>query len=122
MINSHTEQSSEINEGITLVLTVFVTVCYGVYLFQLFQSSLSFASKYRQYFNLTQILESLLFFGKLGVIAFATVESLILVRFLRSGGISFKRFIYLLVVVAASNLLIYAFILYLYSYANTIIQ
>lgn len=112
----------KINKVITLFLCAFVTACYGIYLLQLFQSSLNLAHEYGKYFNLIQILNSLYFFGKIGITIFAAIELFILLTYLKSGNLKLKKFIYLLILVTTSNLLIYTFISYLYNYANTVVQ
>lgn len=117
------ERSSRVAEWASVALCLFAVACYGIYLSQLLGSSLSLASEYSQYVNLSQVLESLYLFGRVGLVAFAIVESAVLFRYTRSGSIGFKRFIiYLLAFVAVSNLLAYVFISYLYGYATTIIK
>ena len=115
-------ESSKFSKWLTVTLCLFAIIGYGIYLFQLFRSSLSFASKYSQYMNLIQILELLYLFGKLGLVAFAMVESIILVRYVKSGSMGFKQSIYFLILVIISNLLIYFFMSYLYRNAYTGIQ
>ncbi|MFQ6076125.1 MAG: hypothetical protein ACE5Z5_08330 [Candidatus Bathyarchaeia archaeon] len=113
--------SLEAGQWITLALCVFVIACYGAYLWQLYRSSLIFASKFGDHVDMIQLLESLYYFGRLGIVAFAMAESLVVCWCLRSGSINFRRFLYLIIIVVVSNLLAYATVTHLYHYASIIL-
>ncbi|MDQ1280065.1 MAG: hypothetical protein QG670_1327 [Thermoproteota archaeon] len=104
-----------------LVLCVFLIACYGFYIFSLFQSSLGLLHKYDQYFDLLSTLNSLYSFGKFGISVFAVVESLLLINYLKSGTISRRSFVYLMLAVVVFNLLIYSLVSYLYGYVKTLL-
>ena len=115
-------QHPKANEFMTVVLCLFVIVCYGTYLLLELSSVVGFAFKFNRTINEIQVLESLYLFGKLGLITHAIVESGILLIYVRSETIRLNQLIYLLTLVIISNLLIYAIVTHLYEYAITIIQ
>ncbi len=115
-----TEKRSRAGEWITVTLCLFVAVCYGLYLLQGLMAGISYALKYNQYAN--QAFSSLYLFGKLGLIVFSTVESGILLVYLRSGMIDLQEFLYFVAFIIASSFLAYVLISYLYGYVNTITQ
>ena len=113
---------SKASEYIAVALCLFVILCYGVYLLQVFFLGLNYALEYSQYINQVQAISSLYLFGKLGLLVFAAVQSLILLGFVRSRKIEPKHFFYLLALIIVSNLLLYAFISYLYGYFSTLVR
>ena len=122
LVKLRKEQLSKISKGMPITLCSLVIVCYGIYLLQSFRSALSFAFNYNQDINVVQVTASLYFFGKLGLSVHATIESGILLGYVMSKIIAPRQFMYLLVLVIISNLVIFFFVSNLYEYAITIIQ
>ncbi|UCH01459.1 MAG: hypothetical protein JSV20_06195 [Candidatus Bathyarchaeota archaeon] len=117
-----TERQSWKTEWKTLALYLFVFSCYGIYLLQIFWSSLTFAARLGNYETLKPVIDSLYLSGKIGLVAFALIESTLIVLNIKRGKIRRKWFLILSSLVACSNLLAYVIISHLYRYVTLVLQ
>jgi len=116
------ERQSWITEWKTLALYLFVFACYGIYLLQIFWSSLTFAVRLGNYETLKPVIDSLYFSGKIGLVAFALIESTLIALNIKRGRIRRKWFLILSSLVACSNLSAYVIITHLYRYVTLVLQ
>ena len=114
-------QLVKLSKWMPILLCLFAFSCYGIYLLQNLTYVLSYASEYLQYEYQLQAVQLLYFFGRIGLIIYAIVESIILIGYLKIGSITFREFRYFIIMVIFTNLIAYVIITYVYGNVTSIL-